>query len=456
MILDEITKSITAVLASAIATTNPVFAVSFQNLADYGVVQLPASSNVGDFNGVTPIELIPAPVANRQKSILHMVICNVDTVSHIVTVFYKSGATSRQLVKVSVAAGQTLEWTIHAGWVLQSDPSYDLALPSLTVGDVGTEGIGININGTNFQSTFKVSDIDGANYAQTILHRHSTIAEPLIVGARTNSDTAAHASVVLGQNCLTIYGVGWAGANYKVFGAISFGVDSTGTVSDTSAPGRVRIQVTPDGSLVPADAITITNDKKVTLAGVLNLISGSASAPGLFFSGNANTGIYSPSANKIAITNNGAQTFVTETEKVTIKGNTSITFDMIDSDGGANRTVYRQIADGGFAYRFMTDDLSSYKDVMLFDRGVGTTISSIILGNATDLPPIIVYGAIQNFSNVLITASRHFQLRSYTVATLPSAATAGQMIYVSDGTTNKRLAVSDGTNWRWPDGAIVS
>lgn len=48
-------------------------------------------------------------------------------------------------------------------------------------------------------------------------------------------------------------------------------------------------------------------------------------------------------------------------------------------------------------------------------------------------------------------------LPSYTVGTLPSAATYVRcLIYVSDGTSNKRLAVSDGTNWRWPDGAIVS
>jgi hypothetical protein len=48
------------------------------------------------------------------------------------------------------------------------------------------------------------------------------------------------------------------------------------------------------------------------------------------------------------------------------------------------------------------------------------------------------------------------QIRSYTVATLPSAASAAQLIYVSDGASNKRLAVSDGTNWRFPDGNIVS
>lgn len=58
--------------------------------------------------------------------------------------------------------------------------------------------------------------------------------------------------------------------------------------------------------------------------------------------------------------------------------------------------------------------------------------------------------------DVVIGANRHFRLRSYTVAGLPSAATAGELIYVSNGTGNKRLAVSDGTNWRFPDGAVVS
>lgn len=50
-----------------------------------------------------------------------------------------------------------------------------------------------------------------------------------------------------------------------------------------------------------------------------------------------------------------------------------------------------------------------------------------------------------------------FKLPTYTVSTLPSASTFARcLVYVSDGTTNKRFAVSDGTNWRFPDGNIVS
>lgn len=56
----------------------------------------------------------------------------------------------------------------------------------------------------------------------------------------------------------------------------------------------------------------------------------------------------------------------------------------------------------------------------------------------------------------VIDANRHHRLREYTVATLPSASPAAQMIYVSDGSSNRRLAVSDGTNWRFADGNPVS
>lgn len=49
------------------------------------------------------------------------------------------------------------------------------------------------------------------------------------------------------------------------------------------------------------------------------------------------------------------------------------------------------------------------------------------------------------------------KIPSFTVSTLPSAAANPQGIaYVSNGTSNKRLAISDGSSWRFPDGAVVS
>ena len=60
-------------------------------------------------------------------------------------------------------------------------------------------------------------------------------------------------------------------------------------------------------------------------------------------------------------------------------------------------------------------------------------------------------------ANTVIDKNRHHQLRSYTVAGLPAATTAGQMVFVSNETGGAVPAFSDGTNWRRvTDRAVVS
>jgi hypothetical protein len=140
------------------------------------------------------------------------------------------------------------------------------SVAELTVGNQGTEDTGININGVTYESTFKVSDIDGTNYAQNILHRHSTTLEPLVLFARSNSNTTSHTAVTTGQNIGCIYGSGTAGNNYKLFGTMCIAVDS-GTISETSAPGKIVFYTTPDGSISPATVLTLGQDKSATFTG---------------------------------------------------------------------------------------------------------------------------------------------------------------------------------------------
>jgi hypothetical protein len=134
-------------------------------------------------------------------------------------------------------------------------------------GDPGSEASGININGTTYNAVLKASDIGGSNVAQFIMHRHSTTLQSLIVGARSNSNTSSHAAVTNSQSLFTLYGAGWTASHYDLFGAIDISVDASGTISGTSSPGRIRFQVTPDGSNTPATALTISNDKTATFAG---------------------------------------------------------------------------------------------------------------------------------------------------------------------------------------------
>ncbi len=93
-------------------------------------------------------------------------------------------------------------------------------------------------------------------------------------------------------------------------------------------------------------------------------------------------------------------------------------------------------------------------------HGAGITFTVTPTGSLTAAEQLRIAadGSLVHRGNAttIVDTNSHVGLRSYTVSTLPSAATAARLIYVSDGTSNKRLAVSDGTNWRWPDGAIVS
>src|SRR6185312_12699645 len=80
----------------------------------------------------------------------------------------------------------------------------------------------------------------------------------------------------------------------------------------------------------------------------------------------------------------------------------------------------------------------------------GTTSSNERFRIDTDGAIKVAAGA-----TTVLTQDGILHLQSYVKTAMPSASPAGQLIYVWNGTSNKRLAVSDGTSWRFPDGAVV-
>jgi len=71
-----------------------------------------------------------------------------------------------------------------------------------------------------------------------------------------------------------------------------------------------------DGSAWRSETGTFVDVNGDTMTGALGIIAGSVSTPGLFFSGDTNTGIYSPGADQVAISTNG-----TERLRITSAGN---------------------------------------------------------------------------------------------------------------------------------------
>jgi hypothetical protein len=128
------------------------------------------------------------------------------------------------------------------------------------VGDPGTEVGGVDVNGTTYDAKLRINDIGGTKPAQAVLHRHSTTLPSVLLGTRSNSDDSTHAAVTASQGLFSLIAGGWTGTHYDLFGSIEFTVNSTGTISATSSPGMITLNVTPDGSNVPVNAIRVDAD----------------------------------------------------------------------------------------------------------------------------------------------------------------------------------------------------
>jgi len=88
----------------------------------------------------------------------------------------------------------------------------------------------------------------------------------------------------------------------------------------------------------------------------------------------------------------------------------------------------------------------------------------VTASGAGGTPNIQAQGADTNIGLTLspkgarpVGSTAPFQLPVYTIATLPAAATYSRSLAcVSDGSSSRSLAFSDGTVWRWADGTVVA
>jgi hypothetical protein len=203
----------------------------------------------------------PEGVINGQKGDMYF-----DRVANLY--YYKTtntGNTGWAVLSTGVtpAAGNPTEIQFNTAGAFAASPlltwdGSNLEAPGIIAGDPGAEASGITIDGTIYDSTLKASALGGTDLAQFIMHRHSTITGPVIVGSRSNSDTAAHTLVTDNQRLLGILGVGWDGVDYKIGAIIRMVVDGVAAASDM--PGRIEFYTTPAGSTVSLERLRISED----------------------------------------------------------------------------------------------------------------------------------------------------------------------------------------------------
>lgn len=138
---------------------------------------------------------------------------------------------------------------------LSANPILTVIDTGVIAGDPGLEGTGILINGVLYDSVFKSSEIGGTNIAQTILHRHSSTFQPLLVAARSQGDTDAHVILNGGDFIFSIVATGWDGASYAIAGDIEFRVDGTPALDDM--PGLIAFSTTASGAESATERVRI-------------------------------------------------------------------------------------------------------------------------------------------------------------------------------------------------------
>jgi hypothetical protein len=214
--------------------------------------------------------------------------------------------------------------------------------------------------------------------------------------------------------------------------------------------------------------------------------AGRLDRPGVMVGSEA-SGLFAPSGTEIAAAANGVEVLrATSAGAVTLGGpSTSHGFAVTTPANSVNRLVATGAAAAGTP-TLAAQGSDTNINLTLVPKGTGVLRlqargGTAIEANANALPvnfvringgaagvavQVTAQGSDTNVALQLaakgaqaVSALNPVQIPTSTVAGLssfPPATYPRCMIYVSDGSTNRRLAISDGTSWRWPDGAVVS
>lgn len=109
IILDATTKTLEVILNGAVTTNQLDYHVDFVDL-DASFVISTASESDGTSNNGTAVTMLAAPAANHTRQVKFLTVYNKDTVAAVVTVRINNNGTFRNLVKTTLAVGDTLQY----------------------------------------------------------------------------------------------------------------------------------------------------------------------------------------------------------------------------------------------------------------------------------------------------------------------------------------------------------
>jgi hypothetical protein len=185
-----------------------------------------------------------------------------------------------------------------------------------------------------------------------------------------------------------------------------------------------------DGSAWRSEAGEFVNTTGDTMTGALGIITGSASTPGLFFSGDANSGLYSPGADQVAISTNGTgRLFVDASGNVGVENSSPTNYTAVGSN---NLVVGTNSGNNGITVVGGSTGFSS----LAFADSAGT-------GGAGDYAGLIQYGHTADSMNFFTGALERMRLDSSGRLGVGTSAPGTALHIVASTTGNPLLRLTD-------------
>lgn len=160
----------------------------------------------------------------------------------------------------------------------------------VNLGGPGDEQGEITVEGASFDTHLSIHRIGGSVAGDLNIHRHSTTSGGIFAFSRSNTDDDTHAILDDGDVIGSIRALGHDGVDYNRSSQILFEVDGTPGINDM--PGRIVFETSPDGSNTPEEAMRISNNKAVDIAGLLAVGGAITQDEQSAATGSAGTGVW--------------------------------------------------------------------------------------------------------------------------------------------------------------------
>lgn len=106
-------RKLQAVLAGAVATTQPVCVIGY---TDKTGTAYDGDSQLTDLNGATAVDVCNAPGADTSRHLDYLTLRNSDSAEIVVTLRFREGATNTSVIEATLDAGEMLGFTHSSGW----------------------------------------------------------------------------------------------------------------------------------------------------------------------------------------------------------------------------------------------------------------------------------------------------------------------------------------------------